>query len=340
MYIHGDLPSMSVPDELRRYVPRTDLYDSYDLIHYHMPVEQPPATASYIIFRKGNKIYAKNGVYGHIEFEDTDPTSVIQNAANSLGETGGKILIRNGTYLINDTILLSKKTIIEGESEDAILKAGSGLAEDAYILDLNETAETLIGHVNIKTLRIDCNGTANGINLTNITASYLEDIVIANIKTTGILVDYNGTKPPTAAKTPGGIYILNSRFSPASGQNPTAISINYSTQNWISSCWFVSNFGICIKIYDSNKIRIMGNEMNYWTDTAISLDSDGNPETKETIIVGNWMVSGANSAVKGVEEISNTDRTLVACNIIRTYTSGNEVILTGTNSLDANNIKS
>jgi len=108
---------MSVPDELRRYVPRTDLYDSYDLIHYHMPVEQPPATASYIIFKKGNKTYAKNGVYGHIEYENTDPATVIQNCINAL-ENGGKIFITRGTYEISERIDLTnaKAIVIEGES--------------------------------------------------------------------------------------------------------------------------------------------------------------------------------------------------------------------------------
>jgi len=84
MYIHGDLPSMPIPDELRRYVPRTDLYDSYDLIHYHMPIEQPPSTTSYIIFKKGNKTYAKNGVYGHIEYEDENATTTLQNVTDAL----------------------------------------------------------------------------------------------------------------------------------------------------------------------------------------------------------------------------------------------------------------
>jgi len=106
---------MPIPDELRRYVPRTDLYDSAELISYHMPVEQPPATASYIIFKKGNKAYAKNGVYGHIEYEDTDSANVIQNALDSLTENRTwkeKVLII-GNHTITKKITVPSYTILE-----------------------------------------------------------------------------------------------------------------------------------------------------------------------------------------------------------------------------------
>ena len=110
---------MPVPDELRRYVPRTDLYDSLELVHYHMPVEQPPTTASYIIFKKGSKTYAKNGAYGHIEFEDTDAAKVIQQAIDALPSTGGKILFKTGMYEIGQTIILNKPMVFAGENVGA-----------------------------------------------------------------------------------------------------------------------------------------------------------------------------------------------------------------------------
>jgi len=86
---------MSVPDELRRYVPRTDLYDSAELISYHMPIEQPPAIASYIIFRKGNKYYAKNGTYGHIEYENTDLKTLIETVINAVGSSYATIILKD-----------------------------------------------------------------------------------------------------------------------------------------------------------------------------------------------------------------------------------------------------
>ena len=49
---------------------------------------------SYIIFKRDNLIYAKNGRTGEIEFQDEDAATVIQQAINALPDGGGKIFIR------------------------------------------------------------------------------------------------------------------------------------------------------------------------------------------------------------------------------------------------------
>ena len=148
---------MSVPDELRRYVPRTDLYDSLELVHYHMPVEQPPATASYIIFKKGNKTYAKNGTYGHIEFEGTDISKVINDVMDAL-ENGGRILIKAGIYYTSTAINLANKTniIISGEGINAtILKISQGSQINAITasgsVNCSITNLTIDGQKNLQT---------------------------------------------------------------------------------------------------------------------------------------------------------------------------------------------
>jgi len=54
-------------------------------------------TASYIIFKVGNTIYAKNGTTGEIEFSGTDASQVIQSAINALS-SGGIIAFMPATY--------------------------------------------------------------------------------------------------------------------------------------------------------------------------------------------------------------------------------------------------
>ncbi len=80
-------------------------------------------TASYIIFKDGNTIYAKNGMTGKIEFSGTDAATVIQNAINAL-ISGGKIFIKNGTYTLTSGITFggegfynppNRATSIQGE---------------------------------------------------------------------------------------------------------------------------------------------------------------------------------------------------------------------------------
>ena len=76
---------------------RNDLYNS------------PPDVASYTIFKEGNIIKAKNGRTGQIEFEDSDASTVINNAIDALpSEHGGRIFIKAGKYIITDTIVIDK----------------------------------------------------------------------------------------------------------------------------------------------------------------------------------------------------------------------------------------
>ena len=186
---------MSVPDELRRYVPRTDLYDSLELVHYHMPVEQPPATASYIIFKKGNKTYAKNGTYGHIEFEDTDATNVIQYAANEL-TNGGIIHICPGLYLITKKITITKPYIwIRGSGRYATkLKLDDNVNDIMIEITLTEPSTHYLEDANsiiISDMTLDGNKASNTTASTciYITDSYFplfKNLAIYNAKDDGI----------------------------------------------------------------------------------------------------------------------------------------------------------
>jgi parallel beta-helix repeat protein len=92
-----------------------------------MPIEQPPSTASYIVFIKGDKCYAKNGMTGHIEFGPGDASTVIQSAINALGTAGGKIFIKAGSYSITSSISTSTSKIsLVGEGASTILTINVG----------------------------------------------------------------------------------------------------------------------------------------------------------------------------------------------------------------------
>jgi hypothetical protein len=102
--------------------PSTDLWDSWELVKRHMPIEQPPSTASYIVFIKGDKCYAKNGMTGHIEFGPGDAATVIQSAINAL-TSGGKIFIKAGTYVISNVVIINQSNLFfVGEYGATILK--------------------------------------------------------------------------------------------------------------------------------------------------------------------------------------------------------------------------
>jgi hypothetical protein len=132
--------------KLLNALPRPDLYDSWELVKRHMPIEQPPSAASYIVFQKGGQCYAKNGTTGHIEFGPGDASTVIQSAINSLS-SGGKIFIKAGTYYAQNINTKSfveiygegiMKTIIKRNADYPIFnfkeKSGTSDAQEKCVL--------------------------------------------------------------------------------------------------------------------------------------------------------------------------------------------------------------
>jgi len=77
----------------------------------------PPAveTASYIIFKDGDLVKAKNGQTGKIEFSDENAAAVMQNAINALPNNGGKIFIKKADYHITQPTTLVDNLILESD---------------------------------------------------------------------------------------------------------------------------------------------------------------------------------------------------------------------------------
>jgi hypothetical protein len=152
-------------EKLLNALPRPDLYDSWELVKRHMPIEQPPSAASYIVFQKGGQCYAKNGTTGHIEFGPGDAASVIQSAINALA-SGGKIFIKSGIYSITNAIVPVSYLTIFGEGGATVLK----LAPDANVSILKTT--TKIREFALSYITLDGNKTAQS------TATPLVDLYI------------------------------------------------------------------------------------------------------------------------------------------------------------------
>jgi len=103
-------------------------YDGHSIRNdlYHKP-EEP---ASYIIWKEGDKIYAKNGHTGQIPYEDDDAATVIQAALDALtsGRTWKEKVVLKGNFVISRQIdLPSYLTLVI----DGSLKASSDFAGGA-----------------------------------------------------------------------------------------------------------------------------------------------------------------------------------------------------------------
>ena len=57
-----------------------------------LPPYEKAETASYVIYKQGDVIYAKNGETGAVEFSGTDAATIIQNAINAV--ENGRIFVK------------------------------------------------------------------------------------------------------------------------------------------------------------------------------------------------------------------------------------------------------
>lgn len=116
--------------------------------------------AGYIIFKRGNDIYARNGTTGVVDYSGSDAANVINNVIANLPSTGSKIFIREGTYettLSTPTILYKKSFItIEGSGYNTVLKAGNGVNADVLSAERRNNQGVIL-----RNFRIDGNKANN-----------------------------------------------------------------------------------------------------------------------------------------------------------------------------------
>jgi len=148
--------------------------------------QRVPDAFDYIIFKKGNRVKAKNCDTGRYEFKDTDEASVIQNVISML-ENGGRIFIAQGTYNITSTITLKSNIILEGEHRATIFNSQT----TENVIEAIGTESTQIHGLHIRNISIQGNGSEqNGIYLKYVTYDVLlENIYIAATGENGVKLE-------------------------------------------------------------------------------------------------------------------------------------------------------
>ncbi|MCX6821839.1 MAG: right-handed parallel beta-helix repeat-containing protein [Candidatus Aenigmarchaeota archaeon] len=142
---------------------------------------------SYIVFTDGTNIYARNGMTGEIEFQGTDATTIIQSTINSLGTNGGKIFIKEGTYLLTDTIYLNSRIALDGVKGETELTLVDNVNKN--VLSTITTNNNY--YITISNLKINGNKQNNPVGLSGIYLwqtyfSRFENLQITNNKGHGI----------------------------------------------------------------------------------------------------------------------------------------------------------
>lgn len=249
----------------------------------------------YIIYIDiGGNICAKNGYTGNIDYKGACAATVIHIAVNAL-TNGGKIFIKNGTYVLTSTPTIATKYItMEGEGRNAVLKIANNTQKNI----LNITNNWCV----IKNISFD----GNNANNTNVVGDYTTQngIYISGANATNILITdcyiYNTCHE--------GIHVYN-------GAKDVIIS-----NNFLKSCgnMGVGNYnGDSIKGSTVSKLTIIGNNIE---------DSDhgiNSYQMTDSIICNNYIKATEGN---GIRISASSHRNLIEGNFIyRAHDEGIEV---------------
>ena len=123
---------------------------------------------SYIIFTDGSTYYGKNGNTGAIDYSGTSAATVIQNAINAL-TSGGKVLIKAGTYTITANIKPKSNVVLQGEGIDITILRASGTLG---VISKNDN--TPMSNFYLMDMTLDGNNTVTGavVNFNNYATNF------------------------------------------------------------------------------------------------------------------------------------------------------------------------
>jgi len=186
--------------EIEQILPQVDLWDSFELVQRHRPIEQPPSTATFIVFTKANRYYVKDGRTGSIIFEEPDyrhAERALQAAIDALPSRGGKVVLSEGTYTISDTIKYTKDNVcIEGMSPGNYWSADYGATVIKLADGVNKNMLASDGVVrkccSLRNITLDGNKANNtaghGVDLKQLSDATLERVAIINPAEDGFTV--------------------------------------------------------------------------------------------------------------------------------------------------------
>jgi len=233
-------------------------------------------TASYVIENRSSTIYAKNGTTGEIECIGTDAKTVIQQAINSLSY--GKIVIRQGEYLINQPLVLKSRITLYLEA-GAVLKASSDMERLIDGRDVNNVAicgDGIIDGNGLVTKVVDLSQ-SNGI----VTHNRVERVTIKNAKavTDSCLLDI----------TLNSGFQLEEPMLDGGGTTQYGIIQNDSYgQNTLYLGDYNNGFTVANIVIGGGAITIIGGALEGTSTNILITSENGNPRVK---VFGTWMES-------------------------------------------------
>jgi len=259
---------------------------------YHKPEE----VASYIIWKDGDKIYAKNGHTGQIEFSGTDAASVIQQSINALtaGRTWKEKVVLKGEFEVGSQINIPSYTIIEIQGK---IRVPDGATLNLFWIEGENNVE-IVGGI------LDGNKIGGTLTHLIVPSDGCSNVVIRNVK----IINSGGTgihirAPNTANKN---IQILNCHVE---GCKSHGIDVRGAT-------------GII-----NEKIQILNCRLKNNAEFGIEYGEIFLMRCKDVIVANNLIESSYGQGIKAETDVYNL---IVANNIVKECNGAGIVLGGGT----------
>jgi len=172
---------------MRRPNRRPNYTKTEDIENYEIPV-------SYLIYRDGADIIAVNGNTGKEDSRNTDFSTVVQYACDAIGDDGGIIFIKAGTYYLSTQITSYPGICIKGEGIVATTISQTSGANVVNMLYVNAKKAGGVGFfAEFRDMKIDGNRTNNATGTNGINAhssasdTYIDNVFVMQCSASGIV---------------------------------------------------------------------------------------------------------------------------------------------------------
>lgn len=225
--------------------------------------------------------------------------TAINDAINAIPNSGGTLVIKAGTYIINNPINLKSHLKIIGEGYSTILKLGSGVNNNVMV-------GSLVDFSDISFLKIDGNSiennSGNGLNLTKVRWSRFDNLWIGSCAGNGIQC------APTAPNV-----FEDNIFSRCEvvGNGSYGIKIN-ALDSHVSMCYIHNNTLDGIYIGSAVGGWIIDSNHLWLNNTGIRLNGSGG-DINNIIITNNYIELNQYEGIYANDEIKDN---VIANNII------------------------
>jgi len=246
-------------------------------------------TASYVIFKVGDTIYAKNGTTGEIEYSGTNASYVINQAIASVHlKGGGTVFLKAGEYVIDSSIIIKEKVSLVGEMESktgsavTVIKRGTGFTGALLKTEVTyaDSIEDNTQDIKIKNLIFNGNNEGVCLNLTNVDTCVIKECRIAYCEY-AVWLGYYGDQTNDAVY-PGDVRITDCRIH----ATKIAVYVERNLGDYFRDLK-ISDANYTLYIKCSKIIFVEDCSFYNFQTAAIKLEDDSNEHLESIIIQGN-----------------------------------------------------